>query len=118
MDQQQSYINFKHTVNLETIKGIENVIDEQTEMYMKKQEAYPNNDLFLTDYDQQVEDQRLDRLLDINVQAICENMKLIKIFWGWKKLLKRTDNTKKQWILFNENVKKILNNQELIQNLN
>lgn len=36
MDQQQSYINFKHTVNLETIKGIENVIDEQTEMYMKK----------------------------------------------------------------------------------
>ena len=36
MDQQQSYINFKHAVNLETIKGIENVIDEQTEMYMKK----------------------------------------------------------------------------------
>ena len=30
LDQQQSYINFKHTVNLETIKGIENVIDEQT----------------------------------------------------------------------------------------
>jgi hypothetical protein len=26
VDQQQSYINFKHAVNLETMKGIENVI--------------------------------------------------------------------------------------------
>ena len=30
MDQEQSYINFKYTVNLETIKGMQNVIKEQT----------------------------------------------------------------------------------------
>jgi hypothetical protein len=39
VDQQQSYINFKHTVNLETIKGIETVIDEQTEMFIEKKNA-------------------------------------------------------------------------------
>ncbi len=30
MDQEQSYINFKYTVNLETLKGMQNVIKEQT----------------------------------------------------------------------------------------
>jgi hypothetical protein len=39
LDQQQSLINFKYTVNLETIKGIENVIHERTEMYIKSQES-------------------------------------------------------------------------------
>jgi hypothetical protein len=35
MDQEQSYINFKYTVNLETIKGMQNVIREQTELAIK-----------------------------------------------------------------------------------
>lgn len=39
LDKQQSYIKFKHTVNLETIKGIENVIEEQTEMYMQRKNS-------------------------------------------------------------------------------
>lgn len=30
LDQQQRYRNFKHDISYETIKGIENVIDEQT----------------------------------------------------------------------------------------
>lgn len=47
VDQQQSYINFKHTVNLETIKGIENVIEEQTQMYMQKKDA-PVEEGFIT----------------------------------------------------------------------
>lgn len=37
LDQKQSLINFKYTVNLETIKGIENVIHERAEIFMKKQ---------------------------------------------------------------------------------
>ena len=38
MDQEQSYINFKYTVNLETIKGMQNVIREQTELAIKASE--------------------------------------------------------------------------------
>ena len=38
LDQKQSLINFKYTVNLETIKGIENVIHERTEIFGKKAE--------------------------------------------------------------------------------
>ncbi len=35
LDQKQSLINFKYTVNLETIKGIENVISERAAIFLK-----------------------------------------------------------------------------------
>jgi hypothetical protein len=35
LDQKQSLINFKYTVNLETIKGIENVISERATIFLK-----------------------------------------------------------------------------------
>lgn len=88
-------------------------------MYMKKEKSYPDH-FFITEEEEDQDNWNFikkDKLLNINVKAICENMRMIKIFWAWKKLLKRSDNTRNQWIIFNENVRKILNNRELMEDL-
>lgn len=44
-------------------------------------------------------------------------MKKIKIFSAWKKAIKKTDLTKKEWKNFNMNVQNILNNDQIVQSL-
>ena len=89
-DQEQSLINFKYTVNLETIKGIENVIHERTEIFNKAaadQEA-PG---FLTQPAPPAEQRQLseETLLDINLRNVFEHVHKLRVFWAWKNLYMR-----------------------------
>ena len=125
VDEQQSYINFKHTVNLETIKGIENVIEEQTETYMEQQriitnylpkeegaEKCPSETSSVASVDKK------RRLLEINIDAIMEHLSKIKVFGAWKKSLKKNDMTALEWRNFNKNAEKILESKVLQHSLN
>lgn len=51
------------------------------------------------------------------MDSILEHMKKIRIFSGWKKTMKKTDLTQKEWCNFNSNVQKILNNDKVALSL-
>lgn len=49
-------------------------------------------------------------LLEFNLDIVLSHMKKIRIFSAWKKAMKESDLTTKEWKVFNVNVKKILEN--------
>jgi hypothetical protein len=123
LDQKQSLINFKYTVNLETIKGIENVIHERTEIFHKNSqeqlpESHHSNDGFITE--PRAGEGRAseeESLLDLNVRNVFNHVKKLKVFWAWKNIhLKRLSN-EDEWVKFSENVEKILHNGENLRRM-
>ena len=126
IDQEQSYINFKHAVNLETIKGIENVIEEQTKIFyekkneeIRKRNSEEENEVFVTEValknkKESEAQENTSPLLEFNLDIVLSHMKKIRIFSAWKKTMKESDLTTKEWKTFNVNVKKILENEELV----
>ena len=68
-------------------------------MEKKKAVLDAKSEAFLTEvHEPEEEEQILERskmLLDANVEAMIRHMKKIKIFSAWKKIMKKTDMTKK-----------------------
>ena len=91
-------------MNLETIKGIENVIEEQTEMYMERQNGGKHPARVEEEFLNLEKADSKSRLLDINIEAIMDHLYKIKVFAAWKKSLKKKDLTTDEWKKFNKNV--------------